>query len=516
MRGYAIALAALATTANVKGQGYGSTNGTSQLDRFLQSIDVSPQAVHSSARNAGGATLTCAILSAINETQVLTPVEGSVYTTGADENWSATAWASPTCIYVPTANDGVATALKIVKYTNTQFAVRGGGHSPNPNFANINNGLLISMDGFKHLHYDAATETQRSGFGNRWGDIYKYLAQYERIIVAGRTADVGLGYTLGGGLSHLSNMYGWAAMSMISYEVVLANATVVTASATQHPDLFQALKAGSNNFGIVTHVTQQTYPLGNVWGGSMAFPANASKDFMSALVQFQREGQLDQKTAILPYMAPMNDTILVAFCYLDGVDHPSAFAPFYKLPILFDTTQVFDNFYELASLPLPVTVPRWVYGAVTMYLDDTAYKGLVDIVYEARTRAKTIEGGTLILTPQPISLSMVEKSRELGRDPMGVTGEAQVWLLVQLGYDKASDDCAAQAIIEDAVSNVVSYAKSRGLWDQFIFLNDAGFYQDPLRSYGQSNFALMRSAQRAYDPTSVFQTLLPGGFKLGT
>lgn len=79
---------------------------------------------------------------------------------------------------------------------------------------------------------------------------------------------------------------------------------------------------------------------------------------MAAVAEFQRDGQLDEKAAILPYMAPINDTILVTFCYLDGVDHPSAFDAFFKLPILYDGTQIFDDFYGLASLPLPVTVPR--------------------------------------------------------------------------------------------------------------------------------------------------------------
>lgn len=105
-------------------------------------------------------------------------------------------------------------------------------------------------------------------------------------------------------------------------------------------------------------MTQKTYPLGKVWGGTIAFPANASEQFMAAVAEYQRVGQLDEKSAILPYMAPVNDTILVTFCYLDGVDHPDAFAPFYKLPILADTTAIFDNLYGLASLPLPVDITR--------------------------------------------------------------------------------------------------------------------------------------------------------------
>lgn len=37
--------------------------------------------------------------------------------------------------------------------------------------------------------------------------------------------------------------------NVISYEVVLPDATLTTASATKNPDLFWGLKGGFNNFG---------------------------------------------------------------------------------------------------------------------------------------------------------------------------------------------------------------------------------------------------------------------------
>ncbi len=52
-----------------------------------------------------------------------------------------------------------------------------------------------------------------------------------------------------GGLSHLSNQYGFSADNVVNFEVVLANATLVVANASLYSDLFWALKGGSNNFG---------------------------------------------------------------------------------------------------------------------------------------------------------------------------------------------------------------------------------------------------------------------------
>lgn len=54
-----------------------------------------------------------------------------------------------------------------------------------------------------------------------------------------------------GGLSHLSNQYGFVADNVVSFEVVLAKGKLVTASATSNPDLYWSLKGGGNNFGAL-------------------------------------------------------------------------------------------------------------------------------------------------------------------------------------------------------------------------------------------------------------------------
>lgn len=69
---------------------------------------------------------------------------------------------------------------------------------------------------------------------------------------------------LGGGLSFLSTQYGWVSNNIVEYEVVLANASIVTASETHNADLWKALKGGINNYGIVTAYTMKAHPQGQV------------------------------------------------------------------------------------------------------------------------------------------------------------------------------------------------------------------------------------------------------------
>jgi hypothetical protein len=45
------------------------------------------------------------------------------------------------------------------------------------------------------------------------------------------------------------NSRGFGCDSVINYEVVLVNGTVINANKDEHPDLWKALKGGGANFG---------------------------------------------------------------------------------------------------------------------------------------------------------------------------------------------------------------------------------------------------------------------------
>jgi hypothetical protein len=57
-------------------------------------------------------------------------------------------------------------------------------------------------------------------------------------------------------------------------------------------------------------------------------------------------------------------------------------------------------------------------------------------------------------------------------------------------------------------------AMSMGLLHDFQYLNYAGPGQNPLASYGASNIAKLQAVSKKYDPNSIFQRQVPGGFKL--
>ncbi len=103
------------------------------------------------------------------------------------------------CIFTPTSSQEVGKAVKVLVHSNTKFAIRSGGHSPLPNWASIDGGVLISLTGLNDINYDSVTERLSFGSGLRWGQVYSHMTGLGRVPVGGRASQVGTGGFLTGG-----------------------------------------------------------------------------------------------------------------------------------------------------------------------------------------------------------------------------------------------------------------------------------------------------------------------------
>ena len=113
----------------------------------------------------------------------------------------------PQCVVRPTSAEDVSATLKVLgEYPETSFAIKSGGHSPHPNVANTDEGIVIDLNGLDAIVQSAGDEdVYELGAGVRWGKVYELLAEKKRSASGSRECTVGAGgFVTGGVYSHFT------------------------------------------------------------------------------------------------------------------------------------------------------------------------------------------------------------------------------------------------------------------------------------------------------------------------
>ena len=117
--------------------------------------------------------------------------------------------------------------------------------------------------------------------------------------------------------------------------------------------------AGTINIGVTTHITTKAIELGQVWGGLRQWNASQLDAVSDAFAEYQRVGQLDQKSSVIADLVPTNGSLYVTLVYFAPINStPAAFDAFYKIPAVADNSQLRPNFLDLISVGPPQVVPR--------------------------------------------------------------------------------------------------------------------------------------------------------------
>jgi FAD/FMN-containing dehydrogenase len=153
---------------------------------------------------------------------------------------------------------------------------------------NIVHGVTIDLGYMNGSWYDPQNQIASIQPGGRWRDVYKNLLDTADVMVTGgRDGDVGVGgFLLGGGNSYHTGTTGFGCDTVVNFEIVLSNGTILDANATSHADLYKALKGGGLNFGIVTRFDMQTMPAIDLAYGRSFMSAEHAGEVSDAIVGF--------------------------------------------------------------------------------------------------------------------------------------------------------------------------------------------------------------------------------------
>ncbi|WP_210505558.1 FAD-binding oxidoreductase [Naasia sp. SYSU D00057] len=182
-----------------------------------------------------------------------------------------------------TAGDVVA-ALRVAQDQDVPVTVLGLGHGV---LQDTEGGIAISTRGLASVRLDLENRTVRVGAGTAWKEVLETVTPHGLAALCGSSPEVGvIGYVLGGGLGPIARSYGFAADHVQSIEVVTPAHGLVTASATENPDLFWALRGGKGGFGVVTAITLDVFPIETVYGGGLFFDGDDAKAVLDAFASW--------------------------------------------------------------------------------------------------------------------------------------------------------------------------------------------------------------------------------------
>jgi FAD/FMN-containing dehydrogenase len=213
---------------------------------------------------------------------------------------------------------GTADVIRSVNFAREhglRVAVRGGAHSI-PGHSVCDGGLVIDLSEMKGIRVDPAARRAQAQPGVKWIDFDHETQAFGLATSGGTVSDTGIaGLTLGGGLGWLSSKYGLTIDNLLSADVVTADGRLLTANATEIPDLFWALRGGGGNFGIVTSFEYQLHPVGpTVYGGMIAYPMSTARDVLRFYRDFTKIAP-DELTTYAGFVTPPGgETVVALFC----------------------------------------------------------------------------------------------------------------------------------------------------------------------------------------------------------
>jgi FAD/FMN-containing dehydrogenase len=185
----------------------------------------------------------------------------------------------PALIGRPTDETGVATLVNLARDRGLQLAIRCGGHSVSGH-GTCEGGVVIDLSALNTIEVDPAAKIARAGGGTNWGELDDATQRHGLAVTGGRVPSTGIGgLTLGSGSGWLERTFGLTCDSLLSARVVLADGSLVTASAFQNEDLFWGLRGGGGNFGVVTEFTYQLHQVGPmIKGGMLMYPRAMARE----------------------------------------------------------------------------------------------------------------------------------------------------------------------------------------------------------------------------------------------
>lgn len=236
----------------------------------------------------------------------------------------------------------VSSAVTFARTWSLDLSICGGGHATS-GASSSDGGLVVDLSQMRAVTVDPSAMTIKAQGGCLWVDVDKAAAEHGLATVGGTVNHTGIGgLTLGGGYGWLSGKYGLVIDNLLAVQMVLADGSIVTASDSENPDLFWAVRGAGQGFGVAVEFTYRAYEQKSpVWAGLLMFLPSKLDELVEAANQvYATMGENSGLFLGIANPPPAFQPMLLAPLFHNGskTEAESVFAPLLSLGPIVNTT----------------------------------------------------------------------------------------------------------------------------------------------------------------------------------
>lgn len=421
----------------------------------------------------------------------------------AAQDWGHIVRAWPRAVVRPTSVTDVAATIRFAAAHGIPVAARGAGHSVFGQ-GQAAGGVLADMTTLRTVH-EVTAERLVVDAGARWQDVVAATLKH-RLSPPVLTDYLGLtvGGTLSvGGLGGASHQHGAQTDTVAELEVVTGTGQVVTCSPTHDAPLFDAMRAGLAQCGVITKATLRLLP-----ARQRARRWRLSYGSLGAFLTGQRAAVRRGSFEYLEGQAVLDaghwHYLLEATTYYSPPHYPEELALLSGLGVERHTPEVDDTTYlEFLDRMRPSEELLRAEGSwfhphpwLNLLLPDNSVHAIVEEVLGHTPRPDLGDSGLVLLYP----LRVDRLRTPLLRVPPGEL----VWLFAMLRTGKPDDPATTTRMIE---LNETLHRSARRAGGTVYPVNALPMTSEDWRAHFGPAWDALSTAKNQYDPNRI---LAPG------
>jgi FAD/FMN-containing dehydrogenase len=270
----------------------------------------------------------------------------------------------------------------------------------------------------------------------------------------------------------------------------------VTASATEHPDLFWAVRGGGGNYGIVTSFTYRLHPVGpEILGGLLLHDLGQAHETLRFYRDFAAAAPDEASADVVFLTTPEGQRLLaISACYVGPVEDGERVLR----PLRTFGTPVQDLIAPAAYTALQASADPLFQRGRRYYWKAQFLKQITDAAIDALIDSYS-DGA---------SASSLAVLQQVGGAIARIDGAATAF-----GNRNAAFDCFPVAVWDDPADDERQIAWARKFWARMQPFATGGVYVNNLGEEGEdrvkaaygANYARLARVKAAYDPDNLFR-----------